>query len=247
MKVIYPNVNKQGENMFGSNNWVVDGVKSSTGKPILCNDMHLAWNMPGIWYEAHLVVEDTGLNVYGFTLAGANIVIVGHNEYVAWGYTNVNYDVMDWYYYEEVDSDHYIHNGVIKEYTKRTYNIKVKDEGTQIFTVKDTVHGPVLNDFLGGAVPDSLDTTNIVLAPKWTGNNVTKEFLALYGYNHAQNRADFNHYDHELASTYGSRQLTLPIINGKMEIGSRENLYLLVTFGPRTVNLYFKIRSFKEK
>jgi penicillin amidase len=99
---------------------------------------------------------------------------------------------MDWYYYEEVDSDHYIHNGLTKEYTKRTYNIKVKDGTTETFTVKDTVHGPVLSDFLGGAVPDSLDASNIVLAPKWTGNNITKEFLALYGYNYAENRADFN-------------------------------------------------------
>ena len=180
------------ENAIGSNNWVVDGVKSSTGKPILCNDMHLAWNMPGIWYEAHLVAESTGLNVYGFTLAGGNVVVVGHNEHVAWGFTNTGYDVMDWYYYEEVDSDHYIHNGILKEYTKRTYNIKIKDEGTQTLTVKNTVHGPVLNDFLGGAVPDSLDAGNIVLAPKWTGNNITYEFLALYGYNHAENRADFN-------------------------------------------------------
>ncbi|MFX0142566.1 MAG: penicillin acylase family protein [Candidatus Hodarchaeota archaeon] len=180
------------ENAIGSNNWVVDGVKSSTGKPILCNDMHLAWNMPGIWYEAHLVAENTGLNVYGFTLAGANIVIVGHNEHVAWGFTNTGYDVMDWYYYEEVDSDHYIHNGILKEYTKRTYSINIKDVGIETFTVKDTVHGPVLNDFLGGAVPDSLDTGNIVLAPKWTGNNVTWELLAIDGYNHAENRAEFN-------------------------------------------------------
>ena len=180
------------ENLIGSNNWVVDGVKSSTGKPILCNDMHLAWNMPGIWYEAHLVAESTGLNVYGFTLAGTNVVVVGHNEHVAWGFTNTGYDVMDWYYYEQTDSNHYIYNNTEREYTTRTYNIKVKDSATEIFTVKDTVHGPVLNNFLGGAVPDSLDGTNIVLAPKWTGNNITQEFLALYGYNHAENRADFN-------------------------------------------------------
>ncbi|MFX1596759.1 MAG: penicillin acylase family protein [Promethearchaeota archaeon] len=179
-------------NALGSNNWVVDGVKSSTGKPILCNDMHLAWNMPGIWYEAHLVAENTGLNVYGFTLAGVSEVIVGHNEYLAWGYTNVNYDVMDWYYYEEVDPDHYVYNGVDTEYTTRTYTIKIKNQGSQTFIVKDTVHGPVLNDFLDDAIPNSLDTTNIVLAPKWTGNNITYEFLALDGYSYAKNRAEFN-------------------------------------------------------
>ena len=62
-----------------------------------------------------------------------------------------------------------------------------------------------------------------------------------------ENRADFNHFDHELASTYGSRQLTLPILNRKLEIGSRENYYVLVTFGPRTFNLFIKIKLIKKK
>ena len=182
----------QEQNSIGSNNWVVDGVKSSTGKPILCNDMHLAWNMPGIWYEAHLVVESTDLNVYGFSLTGGNIIVAGHNDYVAWGYTNVGYDVMDWYYYEEVNASHYIYNGTIREYTTRTHTINIKDQGSEEFTVKETVHGPVLSDFLGGAVPDSLDTEKIVLAPKWIGNNVTTEYIALHGYNYAKNRTEFN-------------------------------------------------------
>ncbi|MFX1572705.1 MAG: penicillin acylase family protein [Promethearchaeota archaeon] len=178
--------------LIGSNNWVVDGNKSSTGKPILCNDMHLAWNMPGIWYEVHLVAEKTDYNVYGFTLAGVPIPIVANNEYLAWGFTNVGYDVMDWYFYDEVDSDHYIYNQKTTEYTTRTYNIKVKDQGSEKFTVKETVHGPVLNDFLGDRIPDSLDSEKIVLAPKWTANNITTEFRAIYGYCHAKNRAEFN-------------------------------------------------------
>ncbi|MFX1445833.1 MAG: YjbQ family protein [Promethearchaeota archaeon] len=61
-----------------------------------------------------------------------------------------------------------------------------------------------------------------------------------------ENRADFNHYDHELASTYGSRQLTLPILNKNLEIGKRENFYVLVTFGPRTLQLLIRIRLIKE-
>jgi thiamine phosphate synthase YjbQ (UPF0047 family) len=62
-----------------------------------------------------------------------------------------------------------------------------------------------------------------------------------------ENRADFNHFDHELASTYGSRQLTIPVLNKKLEIGGRENFYILVTFGPRTVQLLVKIKLLKEK
>jgi len=177
--------------IIGSNNWVVDGVKSSTGKPILCNDMHLAWNLPGIWYEAHLIAEKEKLHTYGFTLAGVPIPIVGHNEYVGWGLTNTGYDVMDWYLYEEKDDDHYILNGVEKEYKKRTYHIKVKGKKPVEFIVKKTVHGPVLNDFLDEDILDPYDD-DIVLATQWTGNQITEELQALYGFNHAENRVDFN-------------------------------------------------------
>ncbi len=62
-----------------------------------------------------------------------------------------------------------------------------------------------------------------------------------------ENRADFNHFDHELASTYGSRQLTIPIIERKLEVGGRENFYILVTFGPRTFQIHLRIRLLKEK
>ncbi|TFF99271.1 MAG: penicillin acylase family protein [Promethearchaeota archaeon] len=88
-------MNLKKQNIGGSNNWVGDGTQSSTGKPILCNDMHLAHTMPGIWYEAHLVAEDDDINVYGFTLPGVPLVIVGHTEHIAWGFTNTNYDVLD--------------------------------------------------------------------------------------------------------------------------------------------------------
>ena len=62
-----------------------------------------------------------------------------------------------------------------------------------------------------------------------------------------ENRADFNHYDHKLASSYGQRQLSIPIVNGKLEIGGRENFYILITFDPRTVNIYINIRFVKEQ
>jgi len=178
------------QNIIGSNNWVVDGIKSSTGKPILCNDMHLAWTMPGIWYEAHLVADDTDLNTYGFTLPGVPLPLVAHNEHIAWGFTNTNYDVLDWYYYKEVDSDHYIYNNIEKEYEKKDYKISVKGGETIEFTVKETIHGPVLNDFIDD-IPESLDD-DIVIAPQWIGNDITYESLAFYGFNHAKNRAEFN-------------------------------------------------------
>lgn len=185
-------IDSKKKDAIGSNNWVVDGVKSNTGKPILCNDMHLTWTMPGIWYEAHLVDEETGLNTYGFTLPGVPMPLVAHNDKIAWGFTNTGYDVIDWYYYTEIDSDHYVYNGMIKEYETRDYNIPVKGKKAVEFTVKDTVHGPVLNDFLGDAFPDVLDSDKIVIAPRWTGNDISYEALAFYGFNHAKNRIEFN-------------------------------------------------------
>ena len=78
----------------GSNNWVVNAIHSTTGKPLLSNDMHLGISVPGIWYEAHLK-SATGLNVIGVTLPGLPYVLVGHNERIAWGFTNVGPDVQD--------------------------------------------------------------------------------------------------------------------------------------------------------
>jgi len=188
-------IDNQKEALIGSNNWVVDGVKSSTGKPILCNDMHLAWTLPGIWYEAHLNAEDTGLNTYGFTLAGVPIPIVAHNEHVAWGMTNTGYDVMDWYYFN-LDPDnpetHYIYDGESTAFTTRSYTIQVKGQAPSDFIVRETVHGPVLNDFLGNRIDITETFGNVVLSPKWTANDVTYEFLAIYGFNHATNREEFD-------------------------------------------------------
>jgi penicillin amidase len=75
----------------GSNNWVVSGKHTVTGKPLLSNDMHLPHGVPGTWYEVHLHAGD--FNVEGFSLPGLPFVVVGHNQNIAWGFTNLNPDV----------------------------------------------------------------------------------------------------------------------------------------------------------
>jgi len=80
---------------LGSNNWVVSGAHTATGKPLLANDTHLELSVPPIWYEAHLTAP--GWNVTGFTLPGAPLVIIGHNDRIAWGFTNNGADVQDLY------------------------------------------------------------------------------------------------------------------------------------------------------
>jgi len=178
--------------MLGSNNWVVNGSYSDTGKPILCNDMHLSWTLPGIWYECHLVDTTPGsdYNFYGFFLPGVPIPITGHNAYVGWGYTNTGYDVLDWYYYTPVDADNYWYKGVVTPYQKRTVIINVKGQSPVQFEIKSTVHGPVMSDVIP-QLPGT-EWQNVPIAAKWTAQNVTYEFLALYSMSHACNRNEFS-------------------------------------------------------
>jgi len=181
------------ENTIGSNNWVVNGTKTKTGKPILCDDMHLSWILPGVWYENHLVCSETGLNSYGYSIPGMPLIAVGHNERVAWGFTNTGYDVIDWYYYDVLNDTHYIYNGSITAFTTRTYNINVKGAAPVEFVVKETKHGPVFQDFLGSSIPPDLDdSNNIIIAPHWIGYGYYYNLLAGYGWNYAKNRQEFD-------------------------------------------------------
>ncbi len=83
----------------GSNNWVVSGSRTSSGKPLLSNDMHLAHNVPGIWYQADLYSPSASgeFHVAGVSLPGLPFIIVGHNAHIAWGFTNLGADVQDLY------------------------------------------------------------------------------------------------------------------------------------------------------
>src|ERR1700735_1446504 len=79
--------------VLGSNNWVVSGAHTVSGKPLLSNDMHLGHREPGVWYEVQLHSGD--FNVEGFSLPGLPFISVGHNQRIAWGFTNLNPDVQD--------------------------------------------------------------------------------------------------------------------------------------------------------
>ena len=102
---------------IGSNNWAVSGDKTASGYPILTNDPHLRLTLPSIWYEIQL--HAPGINTYGVSLLGAPGVVIGFNEQVAWGVTNVASDVLDWYeiQFENEDKDYYWHDGQWKPTT----------------------------------------------------------------------------------------------------------------------------------
>ena len=90
----------------GSNNWVVSGAHTASGKPLLSNDMHLDLRIPNVWYEAHLTAGD--FDVAGVTLPGVPFVIVGHNRYIAWGFTNLGPNVEDVYIEKFNDQGEYL-------------------------------------------------------------------------------------------------------------------------------------------
>jgi penicillin amidase len=91
----------------GSNNWAVSGSKTATGSPILCNDPHLTLSLPSIWYVMQL--NAPGVNVMGATLPGAPCVVIGFNDSIAWGVTNAQRDLVDWYKltYQDSRREHY--------------------------------------------------------------------------------------------------------------------------------------------
>jgi penicillin amidase len=129
---------------LGSNNWVVSGAHTASGKPLLANDTHLELTVPPIWYELHLTAP--GWNVKGFTLPGAPMVVIGHNDRIAWGFTNNGADVEDLYIetFNPAQPDEYRVKGA---WTKaQTYDeiIKVKGQPDEHFPVVVTRHGPIV-------------------------------------------------------------------------------------------------------
>jgi penicillin amidase len=126
----------------GSNAWAISGAHSSTGKPILANDPHLEFSLPSPWYLVHL--EAPGLNVAGATIVGIPGVITGHNDRIAWGITNLEYDVQD-LYREEIDlnSGRYLFQGRQEQARFERDVIAVKGAQPVPIATWITRHGPV--------------------------------------------------------------------------------------------------------
>lgn len=126
----------------GSNAWAISGSRTASGKPLLSNDPHLEYSIPGIWFAVHL--ESPGLNVAGVSLPGAPAVILGHNDRIAWGATNLHFDAQD-LYIERFDdrTGRYQFRGKIEQARPERDVIRVK--GAPNFDQLNwvTVHGPI--------------------------------------------------------------------------------------------------------
>lgn len=136
---IEPEINE----FIGSNNWAISAQKSATGNAILCNDPHLQLNLPSIWYETHISCPET--NVYGVSIPGAPGIIIGFNDDIAWGSTNVGIDVLDWYEIEWTDKTKtkYLVDGKILDAEIRYEKIKVKGGNDVVDSLRMTIWGPV--------------------------------------------------------------------------------------------------------
>ena len=130
---------------FGSNNWVVDGSHTASGKPLLANDTHLALSTPDIWYLVQLSIP--GWNAEGFTLPGVPGIVIGHNDQIAWGFTNDGADVQDLYVetFNPANPLEYRVNGQWVAAQTRKEIINVKGKPPEALDVTVTRHGPVMS------------------------------------------------------------------------------------------------------
>lgn len=195
---------------IGSNSWVVSGVRTSTGKPMLANDPHLSPSIPSVWYQAGLHCTHPGkacpFDVTGFTFSGVPGVIIGHNARIAWGFTNLGADVSD-LYLERIRGSRYEYAGKLRPLITRQEKIKVAGGDDVTITVRSTRHGPIVSDAPGDSdtVEDLRDVGKFAPAPdtpgdrgegyavalRWTALDPGKTADAISLLNTASNWADF--------------------------------------------------------
>ncbi|MEH2147063.1 penicillin acylase family protein [Nostoc sp.] len=187
---------------IGSNNWVISGQRTATGKPILANDPHLGVQIPSIWYEVGLHCTpksaECPYNVSGFSFAGMIGVIIGHSDRIAWGVTNVQSDVMD-LYIEKINPknpNQYEFNGKWVDMQLVQETIQVAGSQPIGQTVRYTRHGPILSDVspnlkqFQSSQPLELPQ-NYAVALRWTALAPSKLGYAIPQINRAQNWQEF--------------------------------------------------------
>ncbi len=190
----------------GSNSWTISGKRTATGKPILADDPHLSVQMPSIWYELGLhcisindsINKNCPYNVTGFTFAGVPGVIIGHNNRIAWGVTNVMSDTMD-LYVEKINPENpnqYEVNGkwVDMQLVKEEIQVAGDESVNQI--VRYTKHGPILSDVVPalekfGENSSVKIPTNYAVSLRWTALEPSTLITALQEINRAQNWQEF--------------------------------------------------------
>ncbi|MFC7306191.1 penicillin acylase family protein [Streptomyces monticola] len=191
-------------NGIGSNSWVVSGEHTTTGKPLLANDPHLAPQLPSIWYQMGLhcrsVSDKCKYDVSGYTFSGMPGVVIGHNQQIAWGMTNLGADVTD-LYLEKIQGDGYQYGGKVEPFKTRKETIKVAGGSDKTIVVRETNNGPVVSDRndelgkvgqeapVGSSAPDRADGYAVSL--RWTALDPGKSMDAVFELNRAEDFKDF--------------------------------------------------------
>ncbi len=173
-----------------SDNWVVDGAHSVTGKPLLANDPHLGFSIPSVWYLAHLSFGDE--DIAGGTLAGLPAIVAGRNRHVAWGETNTGPDTQD-LYLERINPDNprqYQTPAGYADFESRSEIIKVRFGPAHRILLRSTRHGPVMSDASGSSFAAAVPR-GYALALSWTALAPDDTTLdALLAINRAQKAGD---------------------------------------------------------
>ena len=177
----------------GSNNWVVAGSRSVTGKPLLANDPHLKLTAPPLWYFARIRTPEG--NVAGATMPGVPMVVLGQNDHVAWGWTNTAPDVQD-LYLERIDPDdpnRYQTPDGWAAFERFDEVIKVKGQDDVKLTVRATRHGPVISDSgIGSDMTGPRRKPGYAIAMRWTALDADVDPIgAGVAFNRARSVAEF--------------------------------------------------------
>jgi len=176
---------------IGSNNWVIGGRKTASGYPILANDPHLNLTFPSIWYQLQLSAP--GVNVNGVSLPGAPCIIVGYNQNISWGVTNVDADVLDWYQvrFKDESKNEYWYNNRWNKVKKRVEVINIRGQKPLYDTVLYTHHGPVVYESADKKPKDGAENIPVGDALRWIAHDESDDIMTFYLLNRGKNYADY--------------------------------------------------------
>jgi penicillin amidase len=198
---------------IGSNSWAVSGKLTASGKPLLANDMHLGIQMPSIWYQMSMHCQPKGeacpFDVTGFTFAGVPGIIAGHNDRIAWAFTNLGPDVQD-LFIEKINPENpnqYEVDDQWVDFETRKEVIHVGGGEAVEITVRISRHGPIISETYG-PLKDEVDPKDkeaqpfkdksgvelpehYAIALSWTALTPNSPFEAIWGFNQARNWEEF--------------------------------------------------------
>ena len=215
------NVLKTERSGYGSNVWVVSGKKTLTKKPLLANDPHLAFNQPPWWYEIRL--KSNNYNFGGYGLYGFPLPVLGHNEHIAWGFTNVMADDMD-FYVEKLNEDltEYYMDGEWIPLTIKKETTKLRSGKEKEIIIKSTHRGPIVS----GIHPDAKNN-NRAISFRWTEFDAFDETTAMFRMAKAKNWEEFS----DASKTFGAPGQNLTYADTQGNIGWRPGVKIPIREG----------------